>query len=326
MTRTAPSRGRSRVLGPPIALALTGFLAAACGRIGYEPREQAVADAAVYGPDGGCVPGSWLPPTELAFEGELNVSFSRGPWPSTDRLTLYFSMELWGGSESIYYATRTDPESSSFGAPARIDTVSSDWAEGTPTLSVDGKTIYFFAETGQGGYGTRDIYYATRSSDWPSEPFGMRAILPNVNDAGGDETPKLTPNGQTLVFSSTRPGSSGMDLYIAERGSSSDDFATVRRLDELATAGSETGGSLTPNDMTLFYASDRAGTIGNLDLWVTSRPDKASAFEAPTNITPLNSTADEFDVAISNDGMEIFFVSSRSGAKRLWHSLRRCSP
>jgi hypothetical protein len=72
------------------------------------------------------------------------------------------------------------------------------------------------------------------------------------------------------------------------------------------------------------YPRERAGGLGNADIWLASRPDPGLAFSAPINLAQLNSDSADQDVALSRDDRELFFSSARDGATALWRSLRSC--
>ena len=61
-----------------------------------------------------------------------------------------------------------------------------------------------------------------------------------------------------------------------------------------------------------------------MDLWVARRGAVDAPFGTPVPLSELNSTAVELDPALSLDGREIFFVSTRSGDYRIWHASREC--
>ncbi|MGD9492265.1 MAG: OmpA family protein [Bacteroidales bacterium] len=95
-----------------------------------------------------------------------------------------------------------------------IDAVNtSDHWESQPSISSDGKTLYFISDR-PGGIGGYDIYTSTRdeSGSW-SAPQNMGKI---VNSEGNEKSPFIHTDSQTLYFSSEgRPGMGGYDIYYA---------------------------------------------------------------------------------------------------------------
>lgn len=76
---------------------------------------------------------------------------------------------------------------------------------------------------------------------------------------------------------------------------------------------------LSPDELSLYFASDRAGGGGGRDIWVSRRPcadwdDPECAWQEPANLGPLiNSSAFESCVELSYDGHLLFFCSDRPG-------------
>jgi hypothetical protein len=64
---------------------------------------------------------------------------------------------------------------------------------------------------------------------------------------------------------------------------------------------------------TFYIASNRTGTKGGLDIWVSTRESEAHGWSEPVNVESVNSTADDFCPTISRDGHLFYFVSRRSG-------------
>lgn len=68
-----------------------------------------------------------------------------------------------------------------------------------------------------------------------------------------------------------------------------------------------------PDGMRLFIASNRAGTTGGNDIWVSHRLSKATAWSTPQNLgAPVNSEAADYCPTPISDNL-MFFVSERPG-------------
>jgi Tol biopolymer transport system component len=71
---------------------------------------------------------------------------------------------------------------------------------------------------------------------------------------------------------------------------------------------------ISPDGKMFFIASNRAGGLGGLDIWVSTRPSTGDAWGEPVNVgAPINSAANDFCPTIDRDGRTFFFVSTRSG-------------
>ncbi|MDQ3394338.1 MAG: OmpA family protein [Bacteroidota bacterium] len=91
---------------------------------------------------------------------------------------------------------------------------SSAW-ESQPSLSADGRTLYFVSNR-PGGRGKRDIWYSriNSSGEWSS----AENLGPEINTEEDEVSPFIHVNGQTLYFASKGfPGFGGFDLYFVEK-------------------------------------------------------------------------------------------------------------
>jgi len=91
---------------------------------------------------------------------------------------------------------------------------SASW-ESQPSLSSDGRTLYFVSNR-KGGYGMRDIWQTkfNEKSGW-SVPVNLGK---DINTPMDEVSPFIHVNNQTLFFSSNGyPGFGGLDIYYAER-------------------------------------------------------------------------------------------------------------
>ena len=65
---------------------------------------------------------------------------------------------------------------------------------------------------------------------------------------------------------------------------------------------------------TFYMASNRAGGLGGIDIWVSTRDSVDDAWGAPVNVgAPVNSAANDFCPTIARDGHLFYFVSNRAG-------------
>ena len=82
---------------------------------------------------------------------------------------------------------------------------------------------------------------------------------------------------------------------------------------------------------TFFLASNRAGGLGGIDIYVSTRESVDDPWGAPVNVgSPVNSASNEFCPTLARDGHTFYFVSDRPGGcggddiyKSRWH--RRAS-
>ena len=83
---------------------------------------------------------------------------------------------------------------------------------------------------------------------------------------------------------------------------------------------------VTPDGLTVLFASDRAGGRGQRDLWIASRASHAAFWGTPVHLSgPVNTAAIEDDPFLSADGLELYFDSNRpggSGGRDLWIATR----
>lgn len=131
------------------------------------------------------------------------------------RTLIYTSCESRGsfGSCDLYISRKTgDQWSPGKNLGPNINT--SAW-ESQPSLSADGRTIYFVSDRA-GGMGKRDIYvtHMNDSSVW-TKAENAGSIINTDRD---EVSPFIHVNSQTLYFSSNgRPGFGGYDLYVTEQ-------------------------------------------------------------------------------------------------------------
>jgi hypothetical protein len=114
----------------------------------------------------------------------------------------------------------------------------------------------------------------------------------------------------SLYFTARRPGTlrGDYDLYI---GVATDEgIRSLRRLAQSTRRFWEAQPALSPDGRELFFASDRPGGYGGVDLYV-SRRNASGRWGNPVNLGPaVNTPCDELTPFISSDGRWLYFSSS----------------
>jgi hypothetical protein len=106
------------------------------------------------------------------------------------------------------------------------------------------------------------------------------------------------------------------------------EWSTPVRMEEPINdpSGSTRAPGLSPNGRSLYLSSDRAGTLGDLDLWVSHRRNRHAAWETPRHLdAPLSTAFHDANPNLSADGHTLFFNSLRPGGcgnQDLWMSTR----
>ncbi|WP_170067688.1 OmpA family protein [Neolewinella xylanilytica] len=133
-------------------------------------------------------------------------------------------------------------------------------------ISCDGRQL-FFASTRPGGIGGSDLYRCYRLPDgsW-SEPINLGA---GVNTPYDEEAPFLSNDAETLYFSSMGHESLGdQDIFYSRWDPSRERWSKAMNIGPpVNSPARELGFHLSADGRQGFFASDRAGGMGGLDIY-----------------------------------------------------------
>lgn len=202
----------------------------------------------------------WLKPIEL--KSVRSSLFNNGPLCfAPDGKTVYFTSEVETGDEAkkkdfrnhsgIFIADLSGTDLVSL-RPFKYNSLQFDI--GQPSVSTDGKFLYFASDM-PGGHGGSDLYFCELSDGEWSSPVNLG---PKVNSPGVDNYPYIHPSGR------------------------------------------------------LYFASNRTGGIGRLDIYHTSLLTNG-AWDDPSLLPePINSKSDDFAFVAENNLRTGYFSSNRS--------------
>jgi hypothetical protein len=206
---------------------------------------------------------------------------------------------------------------------ATVNSVDGDEA---PFVASSGLSLYFASSRGSGGFGNVDIWVCQRptlTSAWGA-PQNLGGV---INTGFLDNQPALSLDGGTMFFNSDRSGGS-QDIYMSSRPDPNDDFGWTTPVNlgtAINTASDEVGATYFEDPASdtpiLYFVSNRSG---NRDIYQSKRSPNGS-FNAPSNVTSLNSVGNEEGPAISRNGLEMLFSSDRPGgfgSRDIWVSTR----
>ena len=148
---------------------------------------------------------------------------------------------------------------------------------------------------------------------------------PVVNSSSRDQGPSVSADGLTLFFGSSRPGGLGeLDLWVTTRASTADPWQSPVSLGPpVNTEYEEAAPSISTDGLTLYFNSNRPGSLGYNDLYTTRRASLSDPWQTPVQIGPPVSTAwNEFQPDISADGLTLFFGFWDGSGSDLWATTR----
>ncbi len=187
--------------------------------------------------------------------------------------------------------------------------LSSELNEGAPSVTADGRLIFFTGCNREDGHGSCDIYFAERTGNKWGEPVNLG---PPVNTTAWEAQPSVTPDGQTIYFSSNRRGGQGnMDLWYSNYLGNGKWDTPVNMGDVINTPGNEMSPFIHADTRTLYFSSDGHTGMGGYDLFVIRR-DEEKGWTAPVNLGyPLNTHHDEIGLIVNASGDRGYFASDR---------------
>ena len=153
---------------------------------------------------------------------ELNTKWHDGPAAVTsDGTTIYYGSESFNESAyqknkekhlklgQIYLYKATKTEAGTWGNSKALPINSKDYSVRNPSISKDGKTLYFSSDM-PGGLGGEDIWKVSVDGDTYGTPENAGD---NINTEGNESFPSIQDDGILFFSSNGRQGLGGYDVF-----------------------------------------------------------------------------------------------------------------
>lgn len=216
---------------------------------------------------------------------EINTATNEGaPTLSADgQILIFTACEMadgdWGplrtglGSCDLFYSQKTgDKWSQAKNLGSNIN--SGQW-DSQPSFSADGKTLYYVrGKRSARGIVDKDVWQSTLddTGQWSKS----QKIKGKVNTSFEEESVLIHPDGKTLYFSSNgHPGFGGLDIFVSHMESDGSWGEPVNLGYPINTSNDENSLLVGPGGDIAYFASDRPGGLGGLDLYSFVFPESA---------------------------------------------------
>jgi len=299
------------------------MLLTACeARINGAPGDPGLIDASSGGDDDAAAQidasidagmlGPWLAPAKIPQASTTGAEDDATL--SSSGLEMVFALDDPNGKngKDLYYSSRPSA-AAPWTAAVRLIFNSDLQSDETPRFSTDDKTLYFASGRANNTNGNLDIYTVAHPAPG-SANWGTPAALATVNSATLTEKWYMPCGTHYIVVQST--AASGTDLLEGIIG------GAPAPITALNSAQNETGTFLTPDCLTIYFASARATPQ---KIYKATRPAITAAWQPPTPVIdfPISGgNGNQEDPWMSADGRTFVFASDAAGTKDIYISTR----
>jgi len=249
-------------------------------------------------------PGEWGPVASVPF----NVPDAQDGCPieSPDGRSLYFASTRTGGQGGIdIWAAHRDSKDAPWGVPenlpAPINSVSDDFC---PTPTRGGRLFFVSRRTIPGACGMGDIYLTRLNPATGWEDLRHLACREDGGPNTGldEQGPSYVRTGGPSLYYS-----SGPDIYVSERHGDGS-FGPGSPVEELNSSSMDIQPNVRRDGREVVFASNRLGTLGGQDIWVSTRKGPNDSWSTPVNLGgSVNTTAGETRPSLSWDAETLYF-------------------
>jgi WD40 repeat protein len=238
------------------------------------PRPGGSTDTDLWVSHRSCSDCPWGTPANLGPVVNSGVG-DNGPSLSLDGHLLFFTSARTGvGLNDIYVSHRADPNDDfGWGPPVLlgpgVNTAAFEAGAEYVQSAEDGVDNFYFNRGPS--QAAQDIYVGAITQD--GETRGPAVLVAELYDpAANDAAASLRTDGREIFFGSTRiHGAGALDIWFSTRRSVHEPWSLPENLTSLNSTANDQQPSLSSDGRTLLFASDRSGSLGGTDIWMSTR-------------------------------------------------------
>ena len=230
---------------------------------------------------------------------------------STDGLTLAFN-SFRTGNQQIYLASRSST-SEGFGMPEMLPApINGPGIESCPTIT-HGNRLYFTSSRGDAG----DLFVSKLGPKGWSDPERLGSNVNNIGTVEESVSIFEDDQGREVLVFSRRPAGP----FVGPGGKI---YQSVARAPASLVEGgphslsSDNRPSVTHDGRTIFWDSQRAGSLGVVDIWRATRSNTSEPWSQAVQLSQVNTNGPDTRPFVSWDG-EMLLVSA---ANDMWFATR----
>jgi hypothetical protein len=266
----------------------------------------------------------WTKPKNL--REVVNSTFNEyHPAISNDGRSLYISSDRPGGFgyNDIWVSQRANLDAP-WGPPMHLGpNINTPLNEFAPDFPSDGHWLFFSRATSAGSNDPAiwSSYRKDIHDDFAWEPAVK--LAGDINQPDFDQNAPTffhdEETGITTIYFNSLKRPDGLrvrlgdyDIYASTRADGS--FGPGVLVPELCSPKRDTRTAIRRDGLEMFIGSNRVGGSGQIDLWVSTRATTLDLWSTPVNLgETVNSADDDGGPALSADGTELYFYSTRLG-------------
>jgi outer membrane protein OmpA-like peptidoglycan-associated protein/tetratricopeptide (TPR) repeat protein len=209
--------------------------------------------------------------------------------------------------EDIYISYKAN---GNWTTPRNIQEVNTDKHDACIALSPDGKQLFIYKDS-KGG----DIYssmFDPIQNIW-SKP---QSLGDNINTKYNEPSVSMTADGNTIYFSSNRPGGlGGLDIYISHKDSKGKWGEAINVGVPINTPSDDDAPFIHADGQTLYFSSRGQAGMGGYDIFRSATgPD--GKWSSPENLGyPINTAGDDSYFVLSADNKHGYYASAKEGGE-----------
>jgi hypothetical protein len=187
--------------------------------------------------------------------------------------------------------------------------------EYAPTITADGRTLYFVSNR-PGGVGGHDFWVTSKKERLDTVFTTPKNLAKPVNTNLNEGVASIAADGQTIYFTACeRPDGLGdCDIYQAELDGTV--WKNIRNITELNSAEWDSQPSISSDGKTIYFVSTRDGAMGgdgDVDIYVSFKGADGK-WGKPRNLgSPINTPAREDSPFLIAGGQVLYFSSAGHG-------------